>query len=278
MYPDVHTYYDETRFDYRTIWNNRANLAVHFGYYDDRARTHHAALDNLNRVLAERAGIRPGEAVLDAGCGMGGSCFWLAENFDGLRVTGISIVASQIDDCRRAAVRRGQPGVRFEQADYSATPFDAASFDVVWACESLCHAADKARFYREAFRLLRPGGRLVLAEYVRRQRPAPEPGETLLRSWLHPWAIPDLDTLEEHRRHAQAAGFAAVDWDDVTPHMRVSLRNLHELCRQWWPWGRILHALRIVSAVRLANVRASIRQYEALEADAWYYAIAVCRK
>lgn len=274
---DVHTYYDETRFDYRTIWNNRHNLAVHFGYYDETARTHHDALENLNRVLADLANIRAGEAVLDAGCGMGGSCFWLAAR-RAAWVTGISIVASQIADCRRYAAQRDISTIQFECADYCATPFPDASFDVVWACESLCHAEDKAAFYHEAFRLLKPGGRLVLAEYLRTERPVPEPGETLLRAWLGPWAIPDLRTEAEHRRHAEQAGFTAVEWHDATPNMHVSLRNLHTLCRQWYPWGRLLRALRIVSAVRLANVRASIHQYEALEAGAWRYGIGICRK
>src|SRR5215207_8911507 len=68
--PDVHTYYDHTRFDYRTMWSRRSR-AVHFGYYDEHADKHADALHNLNRVLADLAGIQPGESILDAGCGWG---------------------------------------------------------------------------------------------------------------------------------------------------------------------------------------------------------------
>jgi tocopherol O-methyltransferase len=269
-HPDVRTYYEHTRFDYRTVWNHNRNLAVHFGYYDERATHHHAALENMNRVMADLAGVRQGEAVLDAGCGLGGACFWLATNRQA-RVTGISIVPRQIEDCRREARRRPADNVDFLEADYTRTPFADGSFDVVWACESVCHAADKSAFYREAWRLLKPGGRLVMAEYLRRSRPANAEGERLLDEWLRPWAISDIDTAEEHLNHALAAGFKAVEWSDVTPQVRVSLRNLNEICRKWWPWGRLLRALRLVSAIRLANVRASIRQYEALQAGAWQY-------
>ena len=71
--PSIKEYYDHTRFDYRTIWFGSDNLSIHFGYYDDKATHHHAALANMNRKLAEFADIKAGELVLDAGCGAGGA-------------------------------------------------------------------------------------------------------------------------------------------------------------------------------------------------------------
>ncbi|MBU6339954.1 MAG: methyltransferase domain-containing protein [Bacteroidetes bacterium] len=274
---DIRTYYRHTRFDYRTIWNNRDNLAVHFGYYDEHADKHNDALNNMNRAMADLAGIQPGEKVLDAGCGMGSACFWLAKHRQALP-TGISIVPEQIADCLREKNRRKAETVQFVTADYLHTPFPDAAFEVIWACESLCHAKDKSEFYREAYRLLKPGGRLVLAEYLRSARPVTEKGEQLLAAWLRPWAIPDIDTLEEHRAHALTAGFQSAEIQDVTPRVRVSLRNLHELCTQWLPIGRVFKFFGIVNDIRLNNVRASIRQYEALEEGAWYYAMGVFRK
>ena len=102
-------------------------------------------------------------------------------------------------------------------------PFADGRFDVVWACESVCHAERKLDFYREAYRVLKPGGRLVMAEYIRTDRPASKLEEALLADWLRPWAIPDLDTADEHRAHLLAAGFSAAALQDVTPQVRVSL-------------------------------------------------------
>ncbi len=271
MHPDVRTYYEKTAFDYRVVWGGSRSNAVHFGYYDENAGRHGAALDNLNRALAGFAEIRPGSRVLDAGCGRGSAAFWLAENLQ-CEVLGINISTRQLADCQREKRQRGLSGVSFLEADYRATPFPDASFDVVWACESLCHAEQKSAFYREAYRLLKPGGQLVIAEYVRSARSLRPEQEALLAAWLRPWAIPDLDTAEEHRQHALAAGFAVFSEKNVTPQVRVSLRNLHELCRRWLPWGRIMRRLGIVDSVRMGNLVASIRQYEALEMEAWGYA------
>jgi hypothetical protein len=75
----VVAYYDQTWLDYRLLWLNPRNLSVHFGYTDATTRDHADALLNMNRELADRAAIGPRDRVLDAGCGVGGSSFWLAE-------------------------------------------------------------------------------------------------------------------------------------------------------------------------------------------------------
>lgn len=277
-HPDVHSYYDHTRFDYRVMWNRRRrDVAVHFGYYDEHAHRHADTLDNMNRVMADLSGIRPGEQVLDAGCGLGNACFWMAEHRDAI-VTGINIVESQIVGCQNLRNKKGTRNVDFIQADFCDMPFENNTFDVVWACESVCHAAEKVSFYREAFRVLKPGGRLVMAEYMRSRRPVSPEGERLLSAWLRPWAIPDIDTVEEHRSHASESGFKSVDITDITPNVRVSLRNLHEISTHWLPLGKVLHRFRLVDEVRLGNARASIRQFEALQAGAWLYAMLLAKK
>src|SRR5262245_54084685 len=185
-------YYDQTWIDFRMLWINRDNLALHYGYHDTTTRSHADALMRLNQVLAERVAIQPGERVLDAGCGVGGSSMWLAAQ-RGAEVVGITLSERQVVRAGRLAAQRAlSDRVRFEQADYTHTPFPDGSFDVVWAIESVCHAPDKPAFYQEAARLLRPGGRLVMADFVRTRRPLDPAGERLLHEWLDGWAVPDL--------------------------------------------------------------------------------------
>lgn len=274
---DVIDYYDQTRYDYKVAWDDSPTPAVHFGFYDDEADKHTDALMNTNRVLADWIDIKAGETVLDAGCGKGGSSFWLAQNRQ-VKATGITPVQSQIDDCESQRVHlKLQEQTSFVLADYCATPFQDHSFDVVWACESLCHAKDKSAFYREAYRLLKPGGRLVIADYIRNTERQGADNKLLL-SWLNGWAIEDIDTESEHLSHAAQAGFSNVRLTNVTKNMQISLRNLHRNSTNWFWLSKLLKFVGIRSKIQHENMRASIRQYEALKKELWFYSVIAAEK
>lgn len=269
----IRPYYDEAWVDYRLVWAYGGTGAMHFGYYEPGIRRHRAAVANANRVIADLCGMRPGSRVLDAGCGVGGTATWLALQ-RGAEVVGITPVATQIRAARDRARALGLDGrVTFVRADYTRTDLPPGSFDAVFALESLCHAPDKAAFYREAYRLLRPGGRIAVAEYVRAARPLPPPGEAMVRRWLDGWAIPDLDTAAEHVAAAAAAGFAAVRLEDATYRSYRSLRRLYHLSFPAWPVSGALRAVGLRSAVQHGNVIASRLQFRALNRGYWFYGL-----
>ena len=74
--------------------------------------------------------------------------------------------------------------------------------------------------------------------------------EKLLKEILNSWAIPDLDTFEEHRSHAVGSGFTSFKSKDVTANMMVSYRNLEEICKRWTWLNKLLHATGVISTVR----------------------------
>jgi tocopherol O-methyltransferase len=269
----IRQYYDATWHDYRLLWLNPSNYAIHFGYWGEGTRSHADALNQLNAVLASRVGISRGVRILDAGCGVGGSAIWLARHL-GADVVGITPVASQVERAHRFATEHAvSRQAQFFQQDYTQTSFPAASFDVVWAVESLCHAAEKRAFYQEARRILRPGGRLGIVEYMRTARPLAARGEALLDSWLSGWAIPDIATAEEHRQWAAASGFGHIELIDITPQVRRSLAHLHRLASLGWPEAVLLRALGLRNATQHGNVRGARDQFRALERGLWFDAI-----
>lgn len=269
----VKDYYNQTKFDYERVWHRGSSLAFHFGYYADHIHEHKHALANANYVLASIARVKTGDRVLDAGCGIGDSSFWLATNF-AAKVVGITPVRGHVIRAREIARDRSLGHqVDFCEADYTHTSFQAASFDVVWALESVCHAPRKIDFYREAARLLRPGGRLVIADYVRASRDLELATDLKVREWLDGWSIPDIDTAEEHLAAAKSAGFVDVKLNDYTSTTHRSLRRLYKLACIAWPIDQVLFRLGLRSAVQHGNVIASLRQYQLLQKGAWFYGI-----
>ena len=269
-------YYDHSWFDYSYVWATRNNLAIHFGYYDEDHNTHDLAVANLNRVLAGHADIQPGHRVLDAGCGIGGSAIWLAENRDA-EVVGITPVPSQIRRGVRSVARRNlNHKIDLIRGDYSSIEYAENSFDVVWAMESLCHAPSKQDVYHEFFRVLKPGGRLVIAEYMRGGRPLEDDDEQLIHDWLRSWAIPDIDTDEEHFDAVSNAGFENIVNRDVTENVRPSLRRLYGMTLIGTPLDYLLKKLGFRR--RSSNVVGAQKQYIALRKKIWHYSILTARK
>lgn len=145
---------------------------VHWGSWDDPQRADGsvadfaAAAERLTERLIDQAAIAAGQRILDAGCGFGGTLARLNEGGDGLDLTGLNIDPRQLE--RAAASIEPRPGNRLAWVvgDACAMPFAAASFERVLAVECIFHFPSRGAFFREAARVLRPGGRLTLCDFV----------------------------------------------------------------------------------------------------------------
>jgi tocopherol O-methyltransferase len=272
-------YYDQNYRATRWMWTNDQALALHFGYWDETTRTDYEAQLNTNRQLAMRAGLKAGQRVLDAGCGIGGSAVWLAETY-GVEVFGVTLSADQVRRATENAARRGVSQLaKFSQQDYTKLAVDAASFDVVFALESVSCALNKHEFFAEAFRVLKPGGRLVLSDGFRLRRPfATQEDETLLKQFLSGWALPDLATPDELTEPAREAGFEEVQFEDVSKRAEPSMRRLYEISRRSLPFSRLLGALRLISPVALQCNQGGYDQYLAYQRGLCGYAFLSARK
>jgi tocopherol O-methyltransferase len=274
----VVTYFTATRAEYRLLWRTHHSLGLHFGYYDDQHQTHDEAVLNINDKLADLAKITSDDYVLDAGCGVGGSAIWLAAN-KSCRALGINLVPRQLDRARRfAAERQLENLVQFKIADFADTGFEKDTFTVVWGLESIVHAENKLTVLNEAFRVLKPGGRLVIAEYLLREGPLSAQEQTLLSLWLKGWAMPSVLTERQYRNMAGKAGFINFTVEDWTSDIIPSLRRVHRWTRLFKPLSPLLRGLHIVNDSQIDNRIATESQLKLLEADAWRYKALLFKK
>lgn len=255
-----------------------ASAAIHLGFWDGSTRNHREAALNANRLLASKVGIGPGERVLDAGCGAGSSAVWLTREL-GARVVGVNLSPSQIYRARRLAHAQGvSDRVSFERQDFTATTFPDESFDVVWAQESVCHVEDKEPFLLEASRLLKPGGRIVVADRFRSARPFDSEEEALLKYWLSGWAVPDLPTAGEFVEVARQARLSDIRVEDATAEVWPSLGRMRRRALAGYPSVKALRGLGLCTDAHLAGVRAGLEQFEALGRGLWVYGVFTATK
>lgn len=215
-------YYDRTQVHYQRAWDLNHSLAMHYGYTDEVIKSFRPSLANMNAQMAKYAEIKTGESVLDAGCGVGGTAIFLAKTL-GCQVTGISLSAEQVNQAKQNAETNGLNHLlSFSQQNFNQTKFPDASFDVVWGLESVVHEENKSAFLKEAKRILKPGGRIILGEYIKAPRPLSEKEDALLNKWLAAWAVPPIVRLTDFEEAVEAVQFSEMRIKNITDHIRKS--------------------------------------------------------
>lgn len=260
---DTAKHYDDCYRDYLFAWCNSDNLALHYGYWDDaKPYDQHQALLNKNQLLYEKAGIRAKDLVLDAGCGIGGSTIWMAKTH-GNHVTGITISGKQAGYARQHAIRHGVSDLAtFDVADFCATPFADESFDVVWALESSCHALNKADFLREAWRVLKPAGRIVVCDGFLLQRHFNESQWQAVVTCLNGWAVPNLCSRDEFTGLLEQQGFRTVQCHDITAQTQASSDYMYKVAKRLQPVQKISQWLGLRTKAQTANYLVGLAQHQ----------------
>lgn len=275
---EIVEYYNTCETDYRTFWDLDRSMAMHAGFWDHRTTTLHEALARENEVLAEMAEIKSHERVLDAGCGIGGSSIFLAKHF-GCQVTGITLSDHQVQVATANAKKHGVEAlVNFETMDFCRTRFPDATFDVVWGLESICHADDKFLFVKEAYRILKKGGRLIMADGFGMKESYTLKEKYGMRQWLHGWGVESLDTQQAFRRYLKDSGFSDVSYSNVTDNVMPSSKRLYWISFPALVFSKVGEWVGVRTKVQTQNILAAYYQYTTLKSGLWEYGIFCAHK
>ncbi|MBB3329424.1 ubiquinone/menaquinone biosynthesis C-methylase UbiE [Halomonas campaniensis] len=208
-------------------------LAERLGYDPEALdRIPAAAIDSFAGVghFLDLAAIRPGETVLDLGSGSGMDSLLaaLATGPAG-RVLGVDMTEAQREKASRLAREAGIEHVEFHPGYIEAPPFPDESVDVVISNGVINLSADKPRVFAEAARLLKPGGRLALADIVT-ESPLPESVSCNATLWAA--CIGGASQQDDYRSAIEAAGLAIHTFREH-PEYRFLTESARGACEKW---------------------------------------------
>jgi tocopherol O-methyltransferase len=226
LHKQIQQFYDASSGLWEEIWGEH----MHHGYYGhdgtEKKERRQAQIDLIEELLTwggikVDGGLLQPQNILDVGCGIGGSSLYLAGKFNA-EVTGITLSPVQ---AARAKERGSEFGLssraNFLVADAQAMPFADNSFDLVWSLESGEHMPHKEKFLQECYRVLKPGGKLMMVTWCHRpvdKSPLTVDEQKHLADIYRVYCLPYVISLPEYEAIANKLGLQNIrtaDWSSA---------------------------------------------------------------
>jgi len=215
---EIQQFYDASSKLWEQVWGEH----MHHGYYGKggtyQINRRQAQIDLIEELL-HWGKITSPKNIIDVGCGIGGSTLYLAEKFKA-NATGITLSPVQASRAKeRAKIAGLEAQVTFQVANALNMPFAANSFDLVWSLESGEHMPDKTKFLQECYRVLQPGGTLIMATWCHRStnswagKLTPDEQKHLTEIY-RVYCLPYVISLPEYEQIAANCGFKNIRADD----------------------------------------------------------------
>lgn len=213
----IQQFYDASSGLWEQVWGEH----MHHGYYgadgNEKKDRRQAQIDLIEELL-KWSGVQQAQNILDVGCGIGGSSLYLAEKLNA-RATGITLSPVQAGRATERAAAAGLAArTEFQVADAQAMPFADNSFDLVWSLESGEHMPDKTVFIQECYRVLKPGGTLIMVTWCHRATDAGEltsDEQKHLAEIYRVYCLPYVISLPEYEaiaRNLSLQNIRTADW------------------------------------------------------------------
>lgn len=252
---------------------------MNYGYWDSKVNSRVESLNRLYEKISEKLGnFSRDTKLLDAGCGVGEACRWFATNKK-YSVTGVTISKRQVEFAKKIFKNsKLNNKLRIIEGDYTKLSFDNNTFNCAIAVETICHLEDRTPFYQEIFRVLKPGGKLVVAEYTTNKPLSFNEDVQRMRRLEEGWAMNPFWSENKHLEAMKEIGFENVSVERYSDKTVKSAKFLYKHSIPGILLYRILKLFGLVTRKQLKNAVACRCQWETKKKGLWDHSMFVAQK
>lgn len=229
MENEIISYYRKSDWLYKYFWHQGKSLGLHHGIDNADTKTLNEAIENHYKVIVKEGEIKKGMKILDAGCGVGGASIYIARQ-TGAALYGISLVPEQILSAEKYAKRaRVEELTNFSVMDYTKTPFPDNYFDIVFGIESICYSFPKEKFLKEAKRILKKSGKLIIIDGYKIHPEKNEKEKEITKNFCWGWKLNEMIEESSMVKKITKSGFKITKTIDNTNRLTLSKKRYYWL-------------------------------------------------
>ena len=225
------SYYEGAGPDY-FAWSKNYNM--HFGYYEKGMNPFslEPMLERLNWEVLQRLDIEKNSQshIADFGCGLGASLRYCAKQYPLAKLKGVTIVPWQVEQGNFLCSTSGLTDrLKIIESDYTRTPIPSNSLDGVFAIESGCYAngGAKSDLLREIHRVLKPGGKFVMADgFLKHGKPLTGLLKLSYDKLCSSWALTELGNIQQVEKYLCTLNFTELKVEDISLRMAPSVAHV----------------------------------------------------
>ncbi len=255
-------YYDVLTEPYRHFWGD----FFHPGIFENSRETLRNALSRTHELLLKDSKLNSSSIAIDLGCGIGSLCFLISKRI-GCKVVGANFSKFQLKIARKLAKKYKLGNVEFRDIDVSQIKTPKDTFDAAFLIDVACHFPNKKKALENIFKIIKPGGRLIVMDWLQKDSLNLFEKELLIKPFNKYWNFPYIESFEGYQKLFRKVGFKIVKAYDITNKVKRNWEMFYDIALR--EVGR-MSIRKMITYIKNPLMALNKRKYEKIAENQFY--------